>query len=273
MAFVATTNPERAKAFYEGTLGLPLTSDEPWALVFSIRGTVLRIQKVEGHTPHPFTALGWLVPDVATAVAALAARGVRFERFEGMHQDDAGVWTSPSGAKVAWFEDPDGNVLSLTEDAGAVSRRDNVVPEIFVDDGPRALTFYRHAFGAVERSRMMTPDGKKLVHGEIEIGGHRIFVVDEFLDIGTCRCPRTLGGTGVRITLEVADADAVVACATAAGAKVTMPVAKMFWGARYGKLLDPFGHEWGINEQRQRLTPEQESANAKPFFAGASAKQ
>jgi uncharacterized glyoxalase superfamily protein PhnB len=275
MAFVATTDAERAKAFYGDTLGLPLASDEPWALVFAVPGTVLRVQKVERHTPHPFTALGWFVPDVAAEVAALAARGVRFERYDGMSQDDAGVWTSPSGAKVAWFKDPDGNVLSLTEDAAAslVIRPDNVVPEIFVDDGPRALAFYRDGFGAVERSRMMTPDGKKLVHGEIEIGGHRVFVVDEFLDVGTCRCPKTLGGTGVRITLEVADADAFVARATAAGANVTMPVADMFWGARYGKLVDPFGHEWGINQQRQRLTPAQESANAKRFFADTEPKR
>ncbi len=273
-AFVATTNPERAKAFYEDTLGLPLVSDDPWALVFSAAGTTLRVQKVERHAPHPFTTLGWNVPDVARDVAALASRGVRFERYDGMQQDEAGVWTSPSGAKVAWFKDPDGNVLSLTEGAVAplAARPDNVVPEIFVDDGPRALAFYCDAFGAILRSRMMTPDGKKLVHGEIEIGGHRVFVVDEFLDAGTCRCPKTLGGTGVRITLEVADADAVVARATACGAKVTMPVADMFWGARYGKLLDPFGHEWGVNEQRQRLSPAQESANANRFFAEAEGK-
>jgi catechol 2,3-dioxygenase-like lactoylglutathione lyase family enzyme len=114
-AFVATMEPERAKAFYQDTLGLPLVSDDPWALVFSAAGTVLRVQKVERHTPHPFTALGWSVPDVAADVAALASRGVRFERYEGMQQDAAGVWTSPSGAKVAWFKDPDGNVLSVAQ--------------------------------------------------------------------------------------------------------------------------------------------------------------
>ena len=135
-AFVATTDPERAKAFYGDTLGLPLVSDDPWALVFSAAGAVLRIQKVERHTPHPFTALGWSVPDVAADVAALASRGVRFERYEGMQQDAAGVWTSPSGAKVAWFKDPDGNVLSLTEDAAAPvpARSDHVVPEILGDE-------------------------------------------------------------------------------------------------------------------------------------------
>ena len=105
-AFVATTDPDRARTFYRDTLGLPLVSDDPWALVFSAAGTVLRIQKVARHTPHPFTALGWNVPDVAVDVAALASRGVHFERYEGMQQDDVGVWTSPSGARVAWSKIP-----------------------------------------------------------------------------------------------------------------------------------------------------------------------
>jgi uncharacterized glyoxalase superfamily protein PhnB len=107
------------------------------------------------------------------------------------------------------------------------------------------------------------------MHSELSIGGHRIFVVDEFPDVGTCRCPKTLGGTGVRITLEVADANAFVARAQAAGTTVTMPVSDMFWGARYAKLIDPFGHEWGINEQRETLTPEQEAAHAQRFFGSS----
>ena len=106
------------------------------------------------------------------------------------------------------------------------------------------------------------------MHGELELSGHRLFVVDEFPDVGTCRCPRTLGGTGVRITLEVDDADSFVTRAAAAGATVSMPVQKMFWGGRYGKLIDPFGHEWGINQQQEHLTPQQETANAKKFLAG-----
>lgn len=146
---------------------------------------------------------------------------------------------------------------------------DSIVPELFVHDGPAALAFYCTAFGASEVRRMMAPDGVRLLHGELTIGGHRLFVVDEFLDVGTCRCPKTLGGTGVRITLEVADADAFVARASNAGATVMMPVTEMFWGARYAKLSDPFGHEWGINEQKQVLTAAEEQEAAESFFAGA----
>jgi uncharacterized glyoxalase superfamily protein PhnB len=266
MAFVATTDAPRATAFYRDTLGLPLVSDDPHAVVFFAGPSVLRLQKVETFVPAPFTVLGWHVPDIAAEVAALGARGVAFERYPFLTQDETGVWTTPDGAKVAWFKDPDGNVLSLTQGVRE-PRAETVIPEIFVDDGARALAFYNEAFGATEISRMTTPDGAKLVHGEIEISGHRLFVVDEFPDVGTCRCPRTLGGTGVRITLQVEDADAFVARATAAGAKVMMPVQKMFWGARYGKLIDPFGHEWGINQQQEQLTPAEESANAKELFA------
>jgi uncharacterized glyoxalase superfamily protein PhnB len=270
IGFVATVDGERAKAFYGGVLGLPLVSDDEFAAVFVAAGTVLRVQKVRGHVPLPFTTLGWQVADLASAVTGLAARGVRFERYEGMPQDELGIWAAPGGAKVAWFKDPDGNVLSLSENtAPDAVARDTVVPEIFVDDGVRALAFYSEAFGAVERSRMMAPDGRRLMHGELSICGHRVFVVDEFLDVGTCRCPKTLGGTGVRITLEVASADAFVARAQAAGTTVLMPVSDMFWGARYAKLLDPFGHEWGINEQRETLAADQEAANAKRFFANS----
>src|SRR5450631_4202686 len=122
-----------------------------------------------------------------------------------------------------------------------MTRPDRIVPEIFVHDGTGALELYKRAFGAEERTRMMAPDGLRLLHSELEIFGHRLFVCDEFSasEGGTCRCPRTLGGTGVRIMLEVDDADATVARAVAAGATVMMPVEDMFWGARYGKLLDP----------------------------------
>ena len=148
-------------------------------------------------------------------------------------------------------------------------RTDNIVPEVFVHDGPQALDFYTRAFGAVERSRMMGPDGKKLLHGELELGGHRLVVCDEFsaAEGGTCRCPRTLGGTGVRIILEVEDADSTVARAVAAGATIMMPVTDMFWGARYGKLLDPFGHEWGINQQVTQPTASEVAGAAERFFS------
>lgn len=146
---------------------------------------------------------------------------------------------------------------------------DDIVPELCVHDGVGAVEFYRLAFGAVEHKRMMGPDGAKLLHAELRIGGHSFVVFDEFSasEGGTCRCPQTLSGTSVRLILQVDDADAVVRQAVAAGASVMMPVTKMFWGARYGKLKDPFGHEWGINEQLEQLPVAEEARRAGEYFA------
>ena len=115
IAFVATTEPTRAKTFYGATLGLALVADEQFALVYDANGTMLRIQKVSEHVPVRSTALGWKVSDIREAVASLSAKGVRFQRFAGLTQDADGIWTSPLGPLVAWFKDPDGNVLSLTQ--------------------------------------------------------------------------------------------------------------------------------------------------------------
>jgi catechol 2,3-dioxygenase-like lactoylglutathione lyase family enzyme len=115
MAFVATRDGRRAREFYEGTLGLQVISDDDYALALDAHGTQIRIQKVELFTPHSFTALGWEVSSIDDTVEAMRARGVTFEMFSGMHQDARGVWQSPSGARVAWFKDPDGNTLSLTQ--------------------------------------------------------------------------------------------------------------------------------------------------------------
>lgn len=115
VAFVATTKAARARTFYEQTLGLRLVSDDPFAIVFDAAGTTLRIQKVDAFAPHPFTALGWQVPDIDATVDELAKRAVRFERYPGMDQDQRGVWQAPGGARIAWFKDPDGNTLSLTQ--------------------------------------------------------------------------------------------------------------------------------------------------------------
>ncbi len=114
-AFVATANPRRSKRFYRDTLGLRLVSDDRFAIAFNCRGVQLRIQKVDSLRPQPFTAVGWRVPDIRRAVARLARSGVTFERYAFMKQDELGIWLAPSGAKVAWFKDPDGNLLSLTE--------------------------------------------------------------------------------------------------------------------------------------------------------------
>jgi catechol 2,3-dioxygenase-like lactoylglutathione lyase family enzyme len=115
MAFLATTNPDRSKEWYTKVLGFRLTGDEPFALVFDLGGTMLRIQKAHEHTPPPFTLLGWKVPDIRAELAALRERGVTFERYDFLPADADGIWTAPDGTKVAWFKDPDGNTLSLTQ--------------------------------------------------------------------------------------------------------------------------------------------------------------
>jgi catechol 2,3-dioxygenase-like lactoylglutathione lyase family enzyme len=114
-AFVATANAARSKAFYERTLGLRLVGDDSFALVFDANGTELRIQKVETVQPPPFTVLGWQVADIRKAMAGLSTRGVTFERYAFLEQDNVGIWSAPGGAKVAWFKDPDGNLLSVAQ--------------------------------------------------------------------------------------------------------------------------------------------------------------
>ena len=115
VAFVATADPARSRAFYEDTLGLAFVADEGFALVFDLAGTMLRIARVERLEPRPFTVLGWRVDDVEAAVRTLLARGVAFELYSGLDQDDLRIWTSPSGTRIAWFTDPDGNVLSIAQ--------------------------------------------------------------------------------------------------------------------------------------------------------------
>ncbi|MGH7685821.1 MAG: VOC family protein [Candidatus Dormibacteria bacterium] len=115
VAFLATTDAARAKGFYEGTLGLTLIEETPFALTFDCGGTTLRVTPVAHLAPQPFTVAGWRVDDIARSVGELKARGVAMQRYEGVDQDDLGVWRSPSGARIAWFQDPDGNTLSLTQ--------------------------------------------------------------------------------------------------------------------------------------------------------------
>lgn len=117
VAFAPTRNPSRAREFYAGTLGLRLVEENSFALVFDANGTVLRITTVPELTPHNFTVLGWVVPDMMAAMTSLVDRGVQFERYGFLPQDENGIWTAPSGAQVAWFKDPDGNVLSVSDGA------------------------------------------------------------------------------------------------------------------------------------------------------------
>ena len=114
VAFVGTRNPQRAKDFYRDTLGLNLVSEDPFALVFDVKGTMLRVTTVPELTPAKFTVLGWEVSDIVAAVKQLQAAGVVFERYD-FPQDELGIWTAPGGAKVAWFKDPDGNILSVSQ--------------------------------------------------------------------------------------------------------------------------------------------------------------
>lgn len=115
VAFIATCDPARAKVFYRDTLGLRLVSEDKFALVFDAAGTMLRIATVQEVAAAKYTVLGWQVPDIVRTVKSLQQAHVTFERYPGMQQDDLGIWNSPNGAKVAWFKDPDGNTLSLTQ--------------------------------------------------------------------------------------------------------------------------------------------------------------
>ena len=115
VAFVAATDLERSRVFYEQTLGLPVLEHNDFAVVLDANGTMLRVTAV-GEVAHAgYTVLGWRVGDIAAAVRGLGAKGVTFLRYEGMSQDADGIWTTPSGDKVAWFADPEGNTLSLTQ--------------------------------------------------------------------------------------------------------------------------------------------------------------
>ena len=117
VAFIPVTDIATARSFYESALDLPVVEDSPFALVVNANGTRVRITPVPGFRPQPFTIAGWEVADIDSTVAALGARGVRFIHYDGIDQRADGVWTSPSGDLVAWFADPDGNTLSLTEAA------------------------------------------------------------------------------------------------------------------------------------------------------------
>jgi len=115
VAFGAITDGKRARAFYEGMLGLQFISEDDFAIVYDANGVSLRIQKVAHIQPQAFTVLGWSVSSIDTIVAELMAKGAVFERYAALRQDKHGIWQSPSGAKVAWLKDPDGNIVSFTE--------------------------------------------------------------------------------------------------------------------------------------------------------------
>lgn len=116
MAFVTVRDVDRARTFYRDVLGLRLVAEQlPFAVIFDANGVVLRIAIDPDAAPARGTVLGWRVPDIAAAVHDLAAAGVTLERYSFMQQDENGIWSSPSGSRVAWFKDPDGNVLSVSQ--------------------------------------------------------------------------------------------------------------------------------------------------------------
>lgn len=114
-AFVPTTMPDKAKSFYKDVLGLKLLSEDNYALEFDANGMLLRVATVQDLTPQVFTVLGWDVEDISSVIKSLNDKNIFCEKYDFFEQDDSGVWTSPNGSKVAWFKDPDGNLLSLTQ--------------------------------------------------------------------------------------------------------------------------------------------------------------
>jgi catechol 2,3-dioxygenase-like lactoylglutathione lyase family enzyme len=117
VAFIPSTDLDRSRSFYEETLGQTVTSQDDFAVVLDVHGLGVRIVDVRDpdFEARPFTVFGWRVADLDAAIADLASRGVAFLRFDGMDQDDLGAWHSPSGTRIAWFQDPDGNTLSLND--------------------------------------------------------------------------------------------------------------------------------------------------------------
>ncbi len=115
IAFLPSSDLDRSRRFFADTLGLTVEDVTPFACVLRAGTTMLRVTRVDGLRPQPFTVFGWLVPDIHAAVARLTGAGVGFIRYDATGQDADGIWTTPGGDLVAWFHDPDGNTLSLTQ--------------------------------------------------------------------------------------------------------------------------------------------------------------
>lgn len=143
--------------------------------------------------------------------------------------------------------------------------RPAITPHLVVSDANAAIDFCQRAFNAVERYRMHTPGGNSIMHAELTIGDSPIYLNDEFPEYGSVS-PLALQGSPVTLHLTVDDADAWFERAVSAGATVTMPLENMFWGDRYGKLVDPFGHHWSISCPVEELSPEEINRRAEAAF-------
>jgi uncharacterized glyoxalase superfamily protein PhnB len=141
-----------------------------------------------------------------------------------------------------------------------------VTPHLVVRGAADAIVFYKKAFGAEELMRLTGPDESCVMHAEIKIGDSPVFLCDEFPGMEGWVAPTSLKGTTVTLSLYVEDVDAFVQRAVDAGATLSMPVMDTFWGDRYGKVTDPFGHEWGIATHKRDLTPEEIQKGAEQFF-------
>jgi PhnB protein len=147
-----------------------------------------------------------------------------------------------------------------------------VTPHLTVRDGAKLIEFYKQAFGAKEVRRSVAPDGKSLLHAELQIGDSRIFLNDEFPEMGACS-PLATNNTPVQIHLYVDDVDSLYETAVNAGAKVVMPLADQFWGDRYGVVEDPSGHRWALASHIRDMTPEQMKQAAAAVFGDKNERQ
>ena len=141
-----------------------------------------------------------------------------------------------------------------------------VTPHLVLSDATKAIEFYKTAFGAKELARMTAPDGKSIIHAEIQIGNAIVMICDEFPEMG-CLSPEKIGGSSTSLFLYVEDVDATYKKALEAGCKELMPVADMFWGDRYGQVQDPYGHRWAIATHIKDVTPEEMQEAAKKLFS------
>jgi PhnB protein len=140
-----------------------------------------------------------------------------------------------------------------------------LTPVLTIDGAAEAIDFYVRAFGARELNRAVAPDGTRIWHAELEIGDSRLMLTDEFPDMGGARGPKALGGTAGSIHIYVDDVDALVERAVRAGATLTMPLENQFWGDRYGKLTDPFGHSWGVASHVEDVSEEEQRRRVEAF--------
>lgn len=142
----------------------------------------------------------------------------------------------------------------------------SVIPYLVVRGAAKAIDFYKQALGATELGRLTGPDGTSVMHAELRIGGGRVYLTDESPQ-GSSRSPQSIGGTSVALHIYVADVDAAFARAVSAGATVVFPLTDMFWGDRFGKVRDPFGHEWSLASHVEDVPPEELPARAKAAMA------